>query len=703
MENKVDTGLLSLVLVANHYSVITSTDKLIQEFDIKQDLKPVGIVRIARDLGLFAKYKKRESITNIRRYQFPLICKMNNGDFVIAVDIDETNILVYDATINEHLNFPIEEFIELWTREIISIKLKKAILEDGKFSFAWFIKPILVYKRAITEVFVSIFIIQIFGIISPLIMQLIIDKVVVHNSINTLNVLGISLLVITIFEAILTLSKTYIFKNITSKVDILLGMKLFKQLVRLPLSYFESRRSGDTLSRIREVENVRSFITGGPLTSLLDVLFLFVYVIVMVYYSLPLTLIIMVSLVIYSILSLLVVPIFTNMLNRMYEKGADENSYLLEAINGMQTIKALALEGKKQIRWENILSDYIKTKLDLSLFNEAINQLSEFIRKFFDLLILYIGVRLVLKGNLTIGSLIAFRMLSGNVTGPVLKLVGMWQEFNQMKVSVEKIGDIFNNPTETKGGSTSMDEVYGYIRFENVSFKYAFDKPLVVRNMSFEIPQGKIIGIVGKSGSGKSTISKLVQRLYIPEAGSIYIDDYDISTVDPNSLRRSIGVVLQENFLFKGSIKENIEINKSNATMDDVIKSCKLAGAHDFIMDLPDKYDTVVGENGVGLSGGQRQRIAIARALIRNPRILIFDEATSALDYESESIINKNLKEICHDKTVLIIAHRLSTLKDADEIMVVEKGEIVEYDTHERLLEQKGIYHYLYSMQQRGE
>ena len=536
-----------------------------------------------------------------------------------------------------------------------------------------------------------------------MIIQLIIDKVVVHSAKNTLNVMIIILIVIMIFEAILNLSKTYIFRNITSKLDILMGMKIYKRLMKLPLGYFESRRAGDILSRVREVENVRNFITDGPLTAVLDILFLFIYMGVMVYYSPVLASLIFVSLILYAILSLVAIPIFTKLLDEMYERGADENSYLLESVSGVQTVKALALEGKKQRKWEQILSTYVKSRLDISLFNKMIDEICDIIKNGFDLAVLYVGVLQVFKGNLTIGALIAFRMLSGNVVNPVLKLVGMWQEFNQMKISVEKIGDIFNTPSETSTGNVNMESIDGKIKFEGVFFKYGYDKPYVVKNMTFEIPKGKIIGIVGKSGSGKSTISKLVQRLYIPEKGSIYIDDYDISTIDPNSLRKNIGVVLQENFLFRGSIKENIEINKVNATMEDIINSCKLAGAHDFIMDLPDKYDTLIGENGVGLSGGQRQRIAIARALIRNPKILIFDEATSALDYESESIINKNLKEICKDKTVLIIAHRLSTLKDADEIMVVEKGEVVEFDTHENLLKEQGIYHYLYSMQQRGE
>ncbi|MBN1468579.1 MAG: type I secretion system permease/ATPase [Fusobacteriaceae bacterium] len=699
----IDTGLNGLVLIANHYGIVTNLDKLINDFNLSNNASHYELARIAEEIGLYSKYKKKESLENLKRYQKPLMCKMNNDEYIILIDINEKEVLFYDLKLEQHLELSLEEFLNVWSKEIIVFKLRQNRNEEEKFSFWWFIKPLLKFKKALIEIFTSIFLIQLLGMVSPMIIQLIIDKVVVHSAKNTLNVMIIILTVIMIFEAILNLSKTYIFRNITSKLDILMGMKIYKRLMKLPLGYFESRRAGDILSRVREVENVRNFITDGPLTAVLDILFLFIYMGVMVYYSPVLASLIFVSLILYAILSLVAIPIFTKLLDEMYERGADENSYLLESVSGVQTVKALALEGKKQRKWEQILSTYVKSRLDISLFNKMIDEICDIIKNGFDLAVLYVGVLQVFKGNLTIGALIAFRMLSGNVVNPVLKLVGMWQEFNQMKISVEKIGDIFNTPSETSTGNVNMESIDGKIKFEGVFFKYGYDKPYVVKNMTFEIPKGKIIGIVGKSGSGKSTISKLVQRLYIPEKGSIYIDDYDISTIDPNSLRKNIGVVLQENFLFRGSIKENIEINKVNATMEDIINSCKLAGAHDFIMDLPDKYDTLIGENGVGLSGGQRQRIAIARALIRNPKILIFDEATSALDYESESIINKNLKEICKDKTVLIIAHRLSTLKDADEIMVVEKGEVVEFDTHENLLKEQGIYHYLYSMQQRGE
>lgn len=412
-----------------------------------------------------------------------------------------------------------------------------------------------------------------------------------------------------------------------------------------------------------------------------------------------------VSIPVYAILSLVVTPIFKKRLDEKFNAGAETSSFLVESINGVQTVKSFAIEDKFEQKWGDLQADYVKAGYKTSMLSSTAGTIGQFVQKVFDLLILYFGALSVMNGKFSVGQLVAFRMLSGRISGPVLRLVQLWQEYQQASMSVKRIGDIFNSPMEVKGATSisTLPELKGRIQFDKVRFRYRVDAAEVIKDMSFTIEEGTIVGVVGRSGSGKSTISKLIQRLYIPENGKITIDGIDLSMIDPWQLRRQIGVVLQENFMFNGTVKENISIHMAGASLEQVVKAAKTAGAHDFIMSLPNGYDTIIGEKGVGLSGGQKQRIAIARAILANPKILIFDEATSALDYESESIIQNNLKDICRGRTVIIIAHRLSTLKEANKIMVIDNGNLIEYDTHENLMENRQLYHSLYCMQLRGD
>ena len=392
-------------------------------------------------------------------------------------------------------------------------------------------------------------------------------------------------------------------------------------------------------------------------------------------------------------------------MDEKFNAGAESQSFLVEAINGVQTIKSFALEDNFEEKWGDIQADYVKASYKTSMVSSNSNSIAQFIQKTFELLILVFGAIAVMNGDFTVGALVAFRMLSGRVTGPVLRLVQLWQEYQQTSLSVKRIGDIFNSPVEQVSNTSlsNLPSLKGNICFDKVSFRYKIDLPEVIKDMSFKINEGEIIGVVGRSGSGKSTISKLIQRLYIPEKGKITIDGIDISLVNPLWLRSQIGIVLQENYMFSGTVSENISIHMPTVSAEQIIKAAITAGAHDFITALPNGYDTVIGDKGIGLSGGQKQRIAIARAIISNPRILIFDEATSALDYESESIIQNNLNDICKGRTVLIIAHRLSTLRNANKIMVIDNGKLVEYDTHNNLLKRNGLYTLLYRKQQTGE
>lgn len=383
-----------------------------------------------------------------------------------------------------------------------------------------------------------------------------------------------------------------------------------------------------------------------------------------------------------------------------YTRNADNQSFLVESVTAMNTIKAMAISPQMVDHWDKLLAAYVQAGFKVTKLAMIGQQGVQLIQKLVMVITLWLGAHLVISGDLSIGQLIAFNMLAGQVAMPVVRLAQLWQDFQQVGISVERLGDILNTPTEMPKSHISLPKIKGDIFFEDVSFKYQLEGNVIINKLSFSVSEGQIIGIVGRSGSGKSTIAKLIQRLYIPTEGKIKIDGQDLALLDPNWLRKQIGVVLQENVLLNRSIRDNIAISSPGISIEKVIHAAKLAGAHDFICELDEGYDTIVGEQGAGLSGGQKQRIAIARALITNPKILIFDEATSALDYESERIIMRNMKHICHNRTVIIIAHRLSTVQQADKILVLEKGELIEFDSHEELLRNpQGLYNYLYQLQ----
>lgn len=643
----------------------------------------------------------RVDAKQLLKQPLPAMISDSHGGYIILAKVEAEKVLILDPTSGNPQQLTYSELESRFMGDVILCKHKDMNIRQIKFGLKWFLPTIIKYRKAFCDVLLAAFTLQLLGLVSPLIMQVIIDKVLMHKGFTTLKVLMIGLLIIIVFEMILNISKNYVFSHTTNRIDVILSARLFDHLFKLPLRYFEVRRVGDTIARVREVENIRRFLTGTPLTSILDILFLIVYIVVMFLYSTSLTWIVLASLPLFAILSIVITPLFKTQLDEKFRTGADMQSFLVETVSGVQTIKSFALEPLTQKRWEDKVSEYVSASFKTALIGGNAGAVGQFIQRGTDLILLWSGVHLVIAGTITIGQFIAFRMLSSQVSGPILRLVNIWQDFQQTSVSIERLGDIFNAKTEPNSDMQKMrlPSIQGYLEFQNVTFRYKMDAPEAIRNMSFKIPSGKIIGVVGRSGSGKSTLSKLIQRLYVPEGGKILVDGHDISLADPHWLRRQIGVVLQENYLFNCSVRENICIHRPTATMEEIISCSKLAGAHEFILELTEGYDTEVGEKGTALSGGQRQRLAIARALLSNPRILIFDEATSALDYESENIIQKNLKDICKGRTVIIIAHRLSTLRNADAIMVLDKGNLVEYAPEKALLEHKGLYHHLYHQQ----
>ncbi len=545
------------------------------------------------------------------------------------------------------------------------------------------------------------FFLQLFALLTPLFTQVVIDKVLVHKGFTTLHVLAIGMITLAVFEAILGGLRTYLFSHTTNRIDVSLGAQLFRHLLALPLSYFEARRVGDTVARVRELEQIRQFLTSHSVTVVLDVVFTVVFLTVMWLYSPTLTLVVMASLPIYALLSVAITPAIRARLHEKFNRGAENQAFLVEAVSGIQTVKAMAVEPPLLRKWEEQLAGYVRASFRATSLITITGQSATCVQKVTMVAVLWVGAYRVIEGDLSIGQLIAFNMLSSQVTGPLLRLVNLWQEFQQVGISVQRLGDVLNTQPEPSynPNRTTLQQVRGQVRFDEVTFRYRSDGQEVVRKVSFVVEPGQVIGIVGRSGSGKSTIAKLVQRLYVPEQGRILVDGVDLAQIDPAWLRRQVGVVLQENFLFNASVRDNIALTDPGLAMEQVMQAAKLAGAHEFILELTDGYDTMIGEHGCTLSGGQRQRIALARALVANPRILILDEATSALDYESEAVIQHNMGQICKERTVFIIAHRLSTVRPAHRIYVVDRGEIVEQGSHDDLLRTGGCYARLHAHQ----
>lgn len=517
---------------------------------------------------------------------------------------------------------------------------------------------------------------------------------------STLDVIAIGLFVCVVFEVALTAARTHLFAHTTNRVDVELSSALFRHLVSLPLPYFGARRVGDSVARVRELENIRNFLTGTGLTLVLDIVFSLVFIALMAHYSVKLTLIVCASLPLYAALSFGLTPLLRRRLNDKFSKGAENQAFLVESVSGIQTVKAMALEPLWGKKWDEQLAAYVAASFRAFTIGNYANSGVYLIGKLVTVLVLYFGAHAVIEGAMTVGQLIAFNMLSNHISAPIMRLAQLWSDFQQVGISVDRLGDIFDTPSESSGGKQLMPKVKGQIRFENVSYRYHADAADVLSGISFAVEPGKIIGIVGRSGSGKSTLTKLVQKLFIPTSGAIRIDGHNLLLMSAASLRRNIGVVLQENVLFSGTIRQNIAMAMPAASLEKIMHAATLAGAHEFISEFPAGYETLVGEHGATLSGGQRQRIAIARALITDPKILIFDEATNALDYESEQVIHRNLKLIARDRTVLIIAHRLAAVRDAHRILVLDRGVLVEQGApHELLAKDAGHYAALYKLQ----
>ncbi len=624
---------------------------------------------------------------------FAIIYSITERELVIAVP--ETGIIRRQP----------KDFAEAWGEkgQVLLLQAPPVEQKREKFSLRWFLPAIQKHRKVLIEVFIASFFVQLFALANPLITQVIIDKVLIQRSPSTLDVLGIFLLGVALFEALLTSLRTYLFVDTTNRIDISLASEVIDHLLRLPLGYFERRRVGELAGRINELEAIRQFLTGTALTVVLDAVFSVIYIAVMLVYSWVLTIVALATVPLFALLTLVVSPTMRRQLRTKAERYADAQSYLVEVVSGIQTVKAQNIEMKSRWQWQERYVRHIRAGFKSVLTSSTASSISGFLNKLSGLLLLWVGAHLVLANQLTLGQLIAFRIIAGYVTSPLLRLVQLWQNFQETGLSIERLGDVLDAPPEadeTNRQNIPMPEIQGAVKFEGISFRFNANGAPQLININVEFAAGMFVGLVGQSGSGKSTLMKLLQRLYEPNSGRIQVDGYDISKVELYSLRRQIGMVLQDTLLFNGTVQENIGLTNPEASVDQIIEAAKVAAAHDFIMSLPNGYNTMVGERGSSLSGGQRQRIAIARTVLQNPTILILDEATSALDYNSERQVCNNLAEAFKGRTVFFITHRLTTVRNADTILVMDQGSIVEQGTHHELMALKGRYYCLYQQQE---
>lgn len=703
-----DCGVVCLVMLARLHGVAADPAGIAHRHADQQGrLDRAGILMAARELGFKAK-SGRFRVDALTDVPLPAIAADRNGGFFLLARVETTGdtaerrFLIHDPASGHPEVLAEDDFTARWDGTLILLASRASLAAElARFDFSWFVPAIVKYRKLLGEVLIASFFLQLFALITPLFFQVVMDKVLVHKGYATLTVIGVGLLAVNVFESLLSALRTYLFAHTSSRIDVELGARLFRHLLALPLAYFEARRVGDSVARVRELEHIRQFLTGQALTLVLDLLFSVVFIAVMAWYSGWLTLIVVSAIPLYILLSLSVTPLLRRRLNEKFQRGADNQAFLVESVANVHTVKAMAVEPQFTRHWDNQLAGYVAAGFRVTRLGAWASEGVGLISKLTTVAILWLGAYQVIDGALTVGGLIAFNMLAGRVSQPVMRLANMWQDFQQTGISMARLGDILNTRTELPASRAALPPMQGRIEFDQVRFRYRPDASEVLKGVSFAIQPGEVVGIVGRSGSGKSTLTKLVQRLYVPERGRVMVDGVDLALADPVWLRRQIGVVLQENMLFARSIRDNIALTDPGAPLEQVIAAAKLAGAHEFIMELPQAYDTPVGEHGSTLSGGQRQRIAIARALLTNPRILIFDEATSALDYESERIVQDNMRAISAGRTVIVIAHRLSAVKDAHRILVMDHGELIEEGHHGELKERpNGTYAKLYALQQ---
>jgi ATP-binding cassette, subfamily B, bacterial HlyB/CyaB len=693
-QRPLDTGLVAFAICAAVHQKPVDLEKLRRELLASGTVSGFDEILLAAKREGFKARRIKTTTKRLSRTPLPAVARTTDDTFFVLAKVGPNSVLVQEPG-HPPEEWDHEKLARVWTGELVLLTIRDTVAGvSGRFGFAWFLPVLARFKHILSEVIIISLFIQIIALVTPLIFQAVIDKVLVHKGFSTLDVLAIALIITGTFDVLLGWLRTYVFAHTTSRVDAILGAKLFHHLLALPLSYFESRPAGQTVARVRELENIRQFITSSALTLLLDLSFGFIFFAVMWTISPWLTTIVMLSIPVYVLISVVMTPLLKRKIDEKFQRGAANQSFLVEALSGVETLKAMALEPQMRMRWERQLAGYIKVSFEAVRLSASGSQAVQWTNKIVTTLILWFGAHAVISGEMTVGALVSFNMLSGQVNQPILRIAQMWQDFQQFRLSLARLGDIIDTPTETATTSARQDlpPIKGNVQFERVIFRYKPGGSEILKGVTIDIKAGQVIGVVGRSGSGKSTLAKLLQRLYVPESGKVLVDGVDVALMDPSWLRRQIGVVLQENVLFNRSVRENIALADPAMPFEEVMAAAELAGAHEFIVEMAHGYDTILEERGSNLSGGQRQRIAIARALATKPSILVFDEATSALDYESERKIQENMRHICEGRTVFLIAHRLSTVRNASRIIFMEKGNVVEDGPHDELIKKGGPY-----------
>lgn len=701
----VNSGLAALCAIAGFYRIAADPRHIARELGLaEREVHPRDILRGANLTGLKARSVKVPRDLRLRGVPVPAVIALKDGSHGIFGGVTSSGTFrLVDPFTRVPRDLSAEEFRSAVGSELILVqrRFRGTGIDPTTFGFRWFLPSLWRYRRPIAHVLLASLFIQIFALVTPLFFQIVVDKVLVHKGSSTLFVVVMGLVILGFFDVLLQYLRTYALSHTTNRIDVELGQRLFQHLLALPLGYFETRPAGQTVARMRELETIRSFLTGQGLFSAIDLVFALIFIAVLFAYSAKLTLIVIATIPLYLSISLLVRPSLRERIKEKFNRGAESQQFLVESVVGIQTLKASAVEPAMRQQWEERLAAYVRTAFDSTMLASGGQNAIQLVSKLSSAAIMLFGAMAAIDGDLTVGELVAFNMIASQVTQPILRLSQLWQDFQQVQVSVERLGDILNTPPEQiSKTSVGLAPPKGAIALRNVSFAYRPGQPNVLKDVTLDIRPGEVIGIVGASGSGKSTLTKLIQRLYTPGEGQVLVDGVDIAQVDPAWLRMHVGVVLQENLLFNRTIHDNIAFANPALPRAAVMQIARLSGADEFIHRMPRGYDTLIEERGANLSGGQRQRIAIARALATNPPILIFDEATSALDYESERVVQANMRHIAKGRTVIMIAHRLATVRGCNRIVGMADGRIVEVGTHDELLRRpRGLYARLWALQ----
>ena len=710
------TRLTSFVMIANHHNTPADIRDIMHEYAVGEEEVRDTLFRHIADNYDFKLKNLKLSWEKLQKSSsvFPCIVTRDDGRYAVLCGMrknqnEEIEAVVVDpasesyTSANRFLFLTETDFKESYSENCILLKKRYSLADDNQpFGLRWFIPEFLRNKAIFGEIALMVIMLTVFSLVIPLFFQIVVDKVLVNQAYNTLNVIGVGILLAVIFNALISYVRSYLLLFATNKIDIATATKTFTHLMKLPVDFFEKVPSGVLLKHMQQTEKIRGFLSGNLFFTILDLFALCIFIPFLLFYSVTLTFIVLgISALMALVIACLIKP-FQRRLDELYQAEGKRQSMLVESIHGIKTVKALALEPVEKKIWDNSTAYAIKSYFRVGKISMTAQSISQMLEMVMTICVIWVGAHLVFDNKISIGALIAFQMLANRVTSPLVKLVGLIHEYQQIALSVRMLGVVMNTSTEPSGGGV-RNKFKGEVSFENVTFRYRPDLPEAIKNFSLSIPAGSTIGIVGRSGSGKTTLTRLLQALYPVNQGLIKIDGIDLREIDKTHLRRNIGVVLQENYFFSGTVRENISLPKQNASLEEIIYAAKLAGADEFIQKLPRGYDTVLEENAADLSGGQKQRLAITRALLTNPPILIFDEATSALDPESEEVIRRNLKNIARGRTVIIVSHRLSIVSHADRIIVVDQGGLSAAGTHKELLEQPGIYSEFWNQQMKGD